>query len=559
MNPFLRWGHEENAFFTFVANLRLLLQRFSRLPLGLAYAVTVVVFLGICAQFYIPGKGFTYLIMFGEKPSPYYIPQLRALNHYELEDSSGYDAQYYAQIAMQPRLSDPALKLGVDSLAYRARRILFCWTAYGLALGDPARALHIYAVQNIACWLLLAWLLLRWFPATNWGNFVRWFSVLFCFGLCFSVRGSLVDGPSLLLIAVGVALLEAGRPWWSAVVLGISGLGKETNILAGAAPAWPSGNSRRAWLAAAARGVVVVLPILLWMLVLRRWLGPSNDIGWSNFTRPLVSYVTKWYDTLSDPSLGGPDSLARSSLLMLVALTTQFLFFAFCRRWQNPWWRVAAVYSVMMIFLGNAVWEGYPGAASRVLLPMTLAFNILVPRNRAWWVVLLLGNLTVFASPAMLRAPALESYQVEGDRALRLVEGTGQSVEVGFDANWYSPERARLEYWRWSNGSANVVLRNPHPFPILATVSFKIRAKDARTVGLWQGTYARWERKLAAGEMREVKVRNMVLGPGETLWQFKTDAPATYPDSYDRRRLAFSLRDLKITILGKADVVPPGK
>jgi hypothetical protein len=524
-----------------------------------AYALTVAVFLGMCAQFYLPGKGFTYLIMFGDKDNAQFIPQLRAVNHYELENSRGYDGAYYAEIAMQPNLGDPALRHGVDNLAYRARRILFCWTASGLALGDPVRALHIFAVQNIVCWLLLAGLLLRWFPAVNWGNFIRWFCVLFCFGLCFSVRGSLVDGPSLLLIAVGVALAEAGRPWWSALVLGISGLGKETNILAAVAPAWPSGRSLRAWLEAAVRGLIVVLPILLWMLVLRRWLGPSSDMGLGNFTFPLVSYFTKWSDTLSDPSLGGPDSLARSSLFMLVALTTQWVFFACYRRWQNPWWRVAAVYSVMMVFLGTAVWEGYPGAASRVLLPMTLAFNILVPRTRAWWVVLLLGNLTVFSSLSVLRAPALESYQVEGERALRIVEGSGRTVEALFDANWYPPERARLEYWRWSNGPATVTLRNPHPFPILATVSFRIRAKDARTVGLWQGNYARWERKLAAGEMREVKVRNMQLEPGDTLWRFKTDVPATYPDKYDPRLLAFSLRDLTITILGKADVIPPGK
>ena len=62
-----------------------------------------------------------------------------------------------------------------------------------------------------------------------------------------------------------------------------------------------------------------------------------------------------------------------------------------------------------MIFLGAAVWEGYPGAASRVLLPMTLAFNILVPRGWKWWGVLLLGNLSVFATYDTLRAPARES------------------------------------------------------------------------------------------------------------------------------------------------------
>ena len=539
-----------------MATLRFLFQRYSGQSIKLAYGLTVAVFLWICAQFYLPGKGFTYLVIFGGKENARYIPQLRGVNHHELENSSGYDGAYYAQIAMQPNLSDPGIRQGVDNLAYRARRILLCWTAYGLALGDPVRALHIFSVQNIACWLLLAALLLRWFPPINWENYLRWGAVLFSYGMCFSLRGSLMDGPSLLLIAAGVALAEAGRPWWSAAVLGLAGLAQETNILAGVALARPGRPSVRGGLALAARGAIVLLPIVLWIVVLRCWLGPSDDLGIRNFTLPLASYWIKWRDTLADLIAEGPNSVARSSLLSLVSLTVQFFFFALRRRWDDPWWRVAAVFSVMMIFLGEAVWEGYPGAASRVLLPMTLAFNVLVPRGRRWWLVLLLGNLTVWAAPDMLRAPGRESYQVEGDSDLRMVPATGRIVEAVFDAKWHPPERSRLEYWRWSSGSSTVLLRNPHPFPLLVTVSFGLRARDARTVGLWQGDYARWERKLAPGELREIKVRHMRLDPGDTLWRFETDKPGIFPESDDRRRLAFSLRDLKIQILGKADVIP---
>ena len=236
----------------YVASLKPFFSRHPHLLQRLAYVATVGMFLWICAQFYIPGKGFTYLVRFGAQHNvPPVIPALGpgGINHYEEEDSFGYDAQYYAQIAMRPWLSNPALKRAVDSLPYRARRILFAWTAYGLALGDPTRALQIYAVQNIACWLALATLMLRWFPPVNWGNFVRWFGVLFSSGLCLSVRGSLVDGPSLLLIAIGIAIAETGRPWWSAVILGVSGLGRETNILAVGVPAWPVAPTLRAWAA----------------------------------------------------------------------------------------------------------------------------------------------------------------------------------------------------------------------------------------------------------------------------------------------------------------------
>jgi len=99
------------------------------------------------------------------------------------------------------------------------------------------------------------------------------------------------------------------------------------------------------------------------------------------------------FDTLPDLSAANAGPLW--SLCMLVALTVQFLYLVLRPQWTQAWWRIGITYAVLLIFLGDAVWEGYPGAASRVLLPMQLAFNILVPAGRAWWLVLVLGNLTL--------------------------------------------------------------------------------------------------------------------------------------------------------------------
>ena len=44
--------------------------------------------------------------------------------------------------------------------------------------------------------------------------------------------------------------------------------------------------------------------------------------------------------------------------------------------------RVGVAYVVLMVVLGPDVWGGYPGAALRVVLPMTIAFNLLLPRTR---------------------------------------------------------------------------------------------------------------------------------------------------------------------------------
>ena len=41
------------------------------------------------AFFYLPGQGFTYLIQFGTMEHARYIPEVKAVDHYEMPDSPG--------------------------------------------------------------------------------------------------------------------------------------------------------------------------------------------------------------------------------------------------------------------------------------------------------------------------------------------------------------------------------------------------------------------------------------------------------------------------------------
>lgn len=514
----------------------------------LAYAATIGLFLLVCAQFYLPGQGFTYLVKFGGKQSAQFLPELRALNFYEEKETYGYDAQYYAQIAMHPQLRDPVLRQAVDSLPYRARRILFCWTAYALGGGNPSWALEVYCIQNILAWLLLAWVLLRWFPATSWENFFRWFATLFTFGLCFSVRGSLVDGPSLLLIAIGLALLEKGRPWWSAVVLGIAGLGKETNVLAATSLAPADWRDRGGWGRAILRGAVVAAPLLAWLVCLKLWLGNGGDVGARNFAWPFAGYIAKWREMFAVLFGSGSHMVARWGIMILIAMTVQWLFFALRPRWRDPWWRVGASYALLMVVLGDAVWEGYPGAASRVLLPMTLAFNISLPRGRRWWPILILGNLLVWPSADALVPPGREDNRVLGSHALR-VSATGDEVTVKFtEAEWYGLERSYFDYWRWSRGPATITLHNPHAFPVTANVTFKIKSSDARNVTLRSSERVLWT-GATEPQMIDVDLPGLVLAPGDTVWHFETDRPAAAPPNGDPRKVAFRVCDFEVELI----------
>ena len=50
------------------------------------------------------------------------------------------------------------------------------------------------------------------------------------------------------------------------------------------------------------------------------------------------------------------------------------------------------------------VWGGFPGAAPRVLLPMTVGFNILLQQDapRRFWLWYVLGNAGLVYAPSLL-------------------------------------------------------------------------------------------------------------------------------------------------------------
>jgi hypothetical protein len=531
-----------------LANPPNFLARFRSAGLWAAYAATVLLFLWVCSHFHLQGKGFTYLVEFGSRMEPRYIPELRAARHYNLPDAYGYDGQYYAQIAMKPDLGDPSLRIAVDNLPYRARRILFCITAWAAGGGNPERALNIFAVQNIIAWLALSVVLLRWFPPTRWGNWFRWAGVLSSVGMAVSVRSSLMDGPSLLLIAGAMALLEEGRPWLSAALLGVSGLGRETNLLAAAALGI---EGRRGALRTAGKAILVVLPLAAWFGYLSwKFGGAGGAAGARNFSLPFAGFGREWGQVLR--GLGrDPWHLALGSLAAMVAVTVQGLFLVLRRDAADRWWRLGAAYAALMVVLGDAVWEGYPVAASRVLLPMILAFNILVPRGRKWWIVLALGNLSLVASPGVLAPPFRDSYYCETATGVAGPGDAAPFLDVDFERGWYAAERSWLEYWRWSSGGAVLVIDNPHPYAVTADLSFGLRAADRRVVTVRAAGSASWTGALEPGVLVPVSLPGLRIAPGRNSIEFGTVQPPAPPRNGDMRNLTFSLRNLRLRVVSR--------
>lgn len=521
-------------------------------------------FTWIVAHYYIPGKGFTYLIEFGGLNHAAFLPEVKEVNHFEIQGSHGYDGQWYAQIAMHPRVGDPALGAAVDKLPYRARRILFEWTAWVLGAGDPIRVMNAYALQNIAGWYLLAALLTRWFPPLSFGNFFRWTAMLFSFGLIFSVRGALLDGPSLLLVALGMALIESKRPFAAACVLGISGLGKDTNVLSVPALRFPESARARTWAPWLAQVALVLAPVALWAFCLKVWIGSGGDVGIDNFSIPGAGLCHKALATVSGliAEAHPLQSVFAFDLLVLLGLLAQFFFFLLRVRWKESWWRLGAGYALLLMFLGDAVWSDYPSAAARVLLPMTLAFNVLVPRGGLWPILLFVGNIGVFGSADFLRTSMPDTisdcYVVEGPWALRFNAKDNFGVTARFGPrNWWMPERERMpgkrtdDYWRWSSGDSSIILSNPQPFEISADITFGMATVDPRAVTVARDSVAVWNGALKPGEDNRAYVAGMELPPGDTVLHFSSDRPGVSPGRGERRLFAFSVRDLKIVLKGR--------
>jgi hypothetical protein len=480
------------------------------------------------ALMYIPGRGFTYLIEFGERGHERYLPEVQAIDHYEIPDSDGYDGKAYVQIAMRPNLGEPTLHASVDGLAYRARRMLFLWSAWLLGAGNPSWVMEVYSLQNVICWFVLAAILQRWFPPDNWENVLRWGFVLFSFGLVFSARSALLDGPSLLLIAVAMVLIESRRPWLATAVLGVSGLGKETNVLAGLALQTPRGFSVRGYLAFACRVGLVVLPLLLWVGCITLWIGNGKDPGARNFALPFHGFLSKLKLDVSE--LGHEryhfTSVAKFDFLVLLGLASQFLFFVLRPDRGSPWWRLGIGYGILMVFLGSGVWEGYPTAASRVLLPMALAFNVLVPRGRGWLMVLLAGNLGVISTFDLFRLPPRASMSVSGPAYLRHNMTSGKDVSVAFtSANWRGAERSTFDYWRWSQGNCEIEVFNPQPFPIRAEIHMVLRTLVVHKITILFGDAPIWSGDLQRSKGQKVSLNDLVVKPGKNVFVFRTQGP----------------------------------
>lgn len=361
-----------------------------------AYWLAAALFVALVLAKFSPQTGFTSLIRFGETWQERRLSVLQTLPVATAPGSNGYDGQFYAQIALDPLLRGPELQTALDAPTYRARRILAPATAALTGLGNPWWTLQSYALLNVFCWLSLGWLLYRQIDSGCGHAFARWAGCMFSLGVLDSARQSLVDLPALLLLALATtAYTKNQQSPRSSIWLALSNLAKETSLLGTIALLADRFLRPFSWRRTGIALFATAGPLALWSLYVDQRLAsmPASD-GWGNFTWPLLGLLTQAQHSLREVSLGNLDSRYTFSLIGIVGLGTQAWFLWRSPQPQSPWWRIGSAYSILLIFISPWVWSGY-WAACRAVLPMTIAFNLLLPATRGFWPLWILGNLTM--------------------------------------------------------------------------------------------------------------------------------------------------------------------
>jgi hypothetical protein len=415
-----------------------------RAPVRLHFLGRVVLlagFLWLAGRHWHPYYGFTRFLQMDELALATTLPELRTAPIYQFD--SGYDGHYYAQLAARPAVRDPALTGGIDNVPYRARRILLSWTAWVVGGGDPVAAVRAYAWLNLMVWAGLAVLLWRIFPAAGWRETLAWGGVMFSAGALHSVRLALTDLLALLLVAAAVVQAERGRPGRAAAWLGLGALARETALLGAIALLPPGKAAFSVWRRTAGWLVLAVLPLAAWLLYLRMVWGGGVP-GWANFTLPVAGWVEKWGEIWFRLRTEPDRYLTLTTLCAHLALSGQVLYLALKPAPHDRWWRLGVVYGGLMLLLGTAVWDGHPGAATRILLPLGLAFNVLAVRGRAAPAWLVLGNLSVLSGVLALWAVPRDAHELAAGRT-----GAGAYV-VHTDGRWHPAEHGRDRTWAWS-------------------------------------------------------------------------------------------------------------
>lgn len=322
---------------------------------------------------------FTSLIYFGAVQQDHQLPQVRALS--PLADTElGYDGQYYAQLAFDPMLRNPAsLDAAFDDAVYRSQRILLPLVSHLAGFGQPSRILDAYALLNLLFWFVLAFGLYYFLKPHTIREVLCMLAILLTTGTLLSVQRPLTDLPAATFVFYSAALSgEVGT-----LALLFAALTKETMLLSLPAAISPlKVKAKPAVFSLIRRTAMVLVPVACWFAYIRYVFhhGTHNVVlfnwplrGW------LVMLERNWSALIQTPV---KLHLAVTEwdwhffeFASLLSAMFQIGYLAVCRRPESAYWRMAVGFAICFLFFDASVLVEEVSFC-RDLLLVTMAFNI---------------------------------------------------------------------------------------------------------------------------------------------------------------------------------------
>jgi hypothetical protein len=313
--------------------------------------------------------------------------------------TNGYDGQFYAQIALVPFLDKEVLVNVIDNPAYRSRRIGMPFLANLLSFGNVKWVLYWYAVLPVIFWYIFLIILLESPLIQSGKGLMILIAIMISTGTLVSLARALPDLPALVLSYCALHASTIGI--WGALLLSIAVLFKETTLLSFLILLPLSFKARlRDYILSISKGLLILLPFTVWMLYIASIYGWEKFWGLSNFSYPgeaLYFAIKRDIQNLKKIRSYLPFEFIFHCLALLSLCVQMFFMFAY-RKIQSYIWRFGIGFALLLPFLGKAVLADVH-AFSRVVLPLTLAFNLLlfeISKEKRSWVFIIwytLGNI----------------------------------------------------------------------------------------------------------------------------------------------------------------------
>jgi hypothetical protein len=308
--------------------------------------------------------------------------------------ADGYDGQFYAALATDPWLRDPATSRCLDNPHYRATRIGLPLLAWLAALGNADRAVYAYQLLGWLLGILAVHLAAVWLAADD--RSPAWALLLVpSVGLAASMTRCTPDAAALAATLGALWMHRRRRPVAAAVLLSAATLLRETSLLAAVAVAFAEARQRR-FRAAAVALAAPVASYVAWQLYLSTRFQRASSRGLPLLTWPF-SWLPRKVDALLSGSAGEPilEALGLAALLLaFVALVPVVRRF---RRWSALHAFYAGTVALTVFLSFKVLVEAYAYGRALIALPF-LALLLAGGEQRRCYRTLLTAVTVAFAA-----------------------------------------------------------------------------------------------------------------------------------------------------------------